>query len=103
MISRAVQKTAESASNVISSSTDNNSKLTSEEMRSQGKAISSTTVPSNSKLDDLEKDMLKPSSKNNLTSDFGVKNPSHDIWLSASTQARQGPQLLEDGFSREKV
>ena len=38
-----------------------------------------------------------------LTSDTGVKQPSHDIWLSASTGDRQGPQLLEDNYSREKV
>ncbi len=38
-----------------------------------------------------------------LTSETGVRQPTHDNWLSASTKDRQGPALLEDNFAREKV
>lgn len=38
-----------------------------------------------------------------ITSDYGVKQNDTDHWLSASTEDKQGPQLLEDPFGREKV
>ncbi|KAL3423350.1 catalase a [Phlyctema vagabunda] len=38
-----------------------------------------------------------------MTSNFGVKQSNADNWLSASTADRQGPQLLEDNFAREKI
>ena len=47
--------------------------------------------------------MKEPTSKTPLTSDYGVKQPTHDEWLSATTGDRQGPLLLEDNFGREKV
>lgn len=58
---------------------------------------------SNKKIADMKPDTHETSSKIALTSDFGVKQSTHDEWLSASTGDRQGPQLLEDNFSREKV
>ncbi|KAI1005665.1 Catalase-1 [Podosphaera aphanis] len=64
--------------------------------------IPSAMTP-NQKLSDLKKEKIEPTSKDELTSDYGVKNPSHDIWLSVSTKERQGPQLVEDGFAREKI
>lgn len=51
----------------------------------------------------MKNDIVPMTSSAHVTSDFGVKIPSHDIWLSASTGDRQGPQLLEDNFGREKV
>jgi len=60
-------------------------------------------VQSNQKAADMKPEMHEPSSSDPLTSDFGVKSTSHDIWLSASTGDRKGPQLLEDNFAREKV
>lgn len=38
-----------------------------------------------------------------ITSDYGVKQHDTDHWLAASTEDKQGPQLLEDPFGREKV
>lgn len=63
----------------------------------------SNFLSSNRKLEDLKAEFIESKPKHNLTSDFGVKSPSHDIWLSASNENRKGPQLLEDGISREKV
>ncbi|CCU76374.1 catalase A [Blumeria hordei DH14] len=66
-------------------------------------AISNPT-DSNEKTADLKKDIVEsPTSEDVLSSDFGVKAKSHDISLSVSTEDRKGPQLLEDGFSREKI
>ena len=67
-----------------------------------GEALSGG-VSSNKKVDDMKRDYRNVDSTQPLTSDFGVKQTSHDIWLSASTGDRQGPQLLEDNISREKV
>lgn len=38
-----------------------------------------------------------------ITSDFGVKQTNTDTWLHVGTEEKQGPQLLEDHFGREKV
>lgn len=67
-----------------------------------GEAISGV-MSSNKKITEMKNDIHVQTDSDPLTSDFGVKNPSHDIWLSASTKDRQGPQLLEDNFGREKV
>jgi len=67
------------------------------------KAITGALHP-NKKVQDMKKDTVEESEKKNfLTSDYGVKGPTHDNWLSASTGDRTGPQLLEDSFGREKV
>ena len=57
----------------------------------------------NKKVADVKKDFVEQTNKTKLTSDFGVKEPDTDNWLSASTNGRQGPLLLEDNFAREKV
>jgi catalase len=62
----------------------------------------SGAMSSNKKLSEM-KPNIREVTKQHLTNDDGVKAPSHDIWLSASTGDRVGPQLLEDNFSREKV
>ncbi len=67
-----------------------------------GEAVSGA-MSSNKKITDMKKDTIEPTSKDFLTTDFGVKQNSHDIWLSASTGDRQGPLLLEDNHGREKV
>jgi catalase len=67
-----------------------------------GEAISGA-LSSNKKLADMQPNVREPNAKDPLTSEFGVKQRSHDIWLQASTAERQGPQLLEDNFAREKV
>ena len=67
-----------------------------------GEALSGG-LASNKKVTDMKRNYRNLDSTQPLTSDFGVKQTSHDIWLSASTGDRQGPQLLEDNFSREKV
>jgi catalase len=67
-----------------------------------GEAITGATS-SNRKIAEMKNDVHVQTASDPLTSDFGVKNPSHDIWLSASTGDRQGPLLLEDNFGREKV
>jgi catalase len=70
-----------------------------------GKASEAVTgaVASNKKSADMAPEISEPSSSIPLTSDYGVKNTSHDIWLSASTGDRKGPALLEDNFGREKA
>lgn len=102
MITRTIQKAAESASSMVPSSLKD-LKTMSESVEQRMETTPNKSTPSNKKLNDIEKEIVESSSNSNLTSDFGVKNPSHDIWLSASTKTRQGPQLLEDGFAREKV
>jgi len=67
-----------------------------------GEAISGA-MSSNKKITEMKNDVRYQTSSDPLTSDFGVKNISHDNWLSASTGDRQGPQLLEDNFAREKI
>lgn len=69
-----------------------------------GNAIN-TAMSSNQKITDMKRNVIEPTSKNVLTTDFGTKQPaeSHDNWLHASTGDRQGPALLEDNFGREKV
>lgn len=55
------------------------------------------------KVADLSKDTKEPTNKTHLTSDYGVKLPDPEHWLSVSSEDRQGPSLIEDPFSREKV
>ncbi len=62
-----------------------------------------SAMSSNKKLADMKKNEYEPSPEDRLTSDYGVKEPTHDNWLHASTGDRQGPALLEDSFGREKV
>ncbi len=69
----------------------------------QAGETAAAAVSSNKKLSDLKANTRQPTEKDFLTSDFGVKENSHDIWLHASTGDRQGPALLEDNFGREKV
>lgn len=71
-------------------------------MQKAGEAISGA-VSSNKKTSDMKHDIRAVTASDHLTSDFGVKQTSHDNWLSASTGDRQGPALLEDNFGREKV
>ena len=47
------------------------------------------------------KDVHDPSHR--ITSDYGVKQNDTDHWLAAVSEDKQGPQLLEDPFGREKV
>lgn len=47
------------------------------------------------------KDVHDPSYR--ITSDYGVKQNDTDHWLAAVSEDKQGPQLLEDPFGREKV
>jgi catalase len=67
-----------------------------------GEAVSGA-MESNKKISDLQHEYRTPKDSTVLTSDTGVKEPTHDIWLSASTGDRQGPQLLEDNFARQKL
>lgn len=60
-------------------------------------------MPSNKKIEDIEGKMRPLTSKDPVTSDWGVKQNNHDISLSASTAQRKGPVLLEDNYGREKV
>ncbi|TVY84232.1 Catalase-1 [Lachnellula suecica] len=63
----------------------------------------SHAMSTNKKTADMRPNVVEPSSKDPLTSDFGVKQNNTDIWLSASTGDRKGPALLEDNFAREKI
>ncbi|KAI3391058.1 hypothetical protein diail_8086 [Diaporthe ilicicola] len=56
------------------------------------------------KIADLSKDTKEPTDRTHITSDYGVKAPfDHEHWLSVSSEDRQGPSLIEDPFSREKI
>ena len=68
------------------------------------KALNVNGSSSNAKLADLAKDTVNSEDKNaRITTDFGVKVSNTDHWLTASTEDRQGPSLLEDFHGREKV
>jgi len=71
-------------------------------MQKAGEAVSHA-MSSNKKVADMRSDIREPTTSDRIASDFGVKNGNTDIWLSASTENCQGPQLLEDNFAREKV
>lgn len=69
-----------------------------------GEKVQAATGGSNKKLAQMAentKDVHDP--KWRITSDFGVKQTNTDAWLSAVTDDKKGPQLLEDHFAREKV
>ena len=55
------------------------------------------------KLKDLAHNTRDMSSKDRLTTDYGVKQRTHDDWLKVATKDQTGPLLLEDPFAREKV
>jgi hypothetical protein len=61
------------------------------------------TMTANKKIADMKSEMRIPTNTHHLSSEWGVKQNSHDIWLQASTDDRQGPLLLEDNHAREKV
>merc|ERR1712230_6912 len=67
-----------------------------------GEAVSGA-IGSNKKITDMKQNTIDPTKNDFLTSDFGVKQNSHDNWLHASTGDRQGPALLEDNHGREKI
>lgn len=57
----------------------------------------------NTKISEMEKDMVDTSKQTGMTTNHGIAVSNTDIWLSATTSDRQGPQLLEDEWAREKV
>ncbi len=67
-----------------------------------GEVLSHATS-SNKKVDDMKSEFRAPTSQHVLTTDYGVRSDNTDVWLSASSLERKGPQLLEDNFAREKV
>jgi len=60
-------------------------------------------LSTDAKVADMKKDIRGHSKDDRLTSDFGVKSTNTDVWLSASSDDKKGPLLLEDNFAREKV
>ena len=82
----------------------NQIKMASTISNSLQKALNVNSSSSNAKLADLAKDTVNGEEKNaRITTDFGVKVSNTDHWLSASSDQRQGPALLEDFHGREKV
>lgn len=55
------------------------------------------------KIDDLKKETREMTPKMRLTTDYGVKQTTHDDWLKIADRDKTGPLLLEDPFGREKV
>lgn len=55
------------------------------------------------KIADMARDTVEPTSKDRLTSDWGVKQSNTDDWLRVVSDDHTGPSLLEDPFAREKV
>lgn len=71
-------------------------------MQKASEAVSGA-MSSNKKIANMKHDYRQISSEQPLTSEMGVREPTHDNWLSATTGDRQGPALLEDNFAREKA
>ncbi|TAQ85095.1 hypothetical protein B7494_g6583 [Chlorociboria aeruginascens] len=71
-------------------------------MQKASEAVSGA-MSSNKKLADFKPNMRHQSADTPVTTDSGVKQSTHDLWLSASTGDRQGPALLEDNYAREKI
>jgi len=67
------------------------------------KSAKNAVMGSGDKIADLAKETKEPADKTHQTTDYGVKVPNPDHWLSVSNEDRQGPSLIEDPFSREKV
>ncbi|PVH89970.1 catalase-domain-containing protein [Cadophora sp. DSE1049] len=67
-----------------------------------GEAVSGA-IGTNKKITDMKQNTRDPTKNDLLTTDFGVKEYTHDNWLHASTGDRQGPALLEDNQGREKI
>lgn len=60
-------------------------------------------MATNQKVRDMERNTRRMTENTPLTNDHGVEQSNTDAWLSASSTTRQGPQLLEDNFAREKI
>lgn len=52
---------------------------------------------------DLERNTKDMSSKDRLTTDYGVKQTTADDWLRVVSNEQNGPMLLEDPFARERI
>lgn len=56
------------------------------------------------KVNDLASNTKDYHDKNNrITTDWGVKQSNTDDWLKVTAEDKQGPMLMEDAFSREKI
>ncbi|RXW24166.1 hypothetical protein EST38_g1678 [Candolleomyces aberdarensis] len=64
-------------------------------------AVSSLT--DDAKIKDLERNIVKPTSSSQMTTDYGAKVSDTDHWLSISNGSDVGPALLEDQIAREKI
>lgn len=58
---------------------------------------------SNKKNAQLAEHMVEPTSKADMTTDFGTKVENTDDWLRVTNNDKTGPMLLEDAIAREKV
>lgn len=73
--------------------------------------VFTTMTSKNSKVVDLQRDILEPRTSQPLTTDHGVKVADTDNWLkiigsdseSKSESKKNGPSLLEDQIGREKI
>jgi len=52
---------------------------------------------------DLAQNTKEMSTKDRLTTDYGVKHTTADDWLKVVSGDKTGPALLEDPFARERV
>lgn len=66
-------------------------------------AVMGSNGGGNVKLEQLATNMVEPSQKTRITTDFGTKQTNTDDWLRVNSSEQTGPMLLEDGFAREKV
>ncbi len=57
----------------------------------------------NAKQEQMRPDTVEPSQQTRITTDWGTKQSNTDKWLRVTKEEQNGPMLLEDGFSREKV
>lgn len=73
-------------------------------VRALGETIGSS-MSSNKKVADLQRDIRDAHSKQNTTTDFGTKVHDVDNWLKTADEKSNyvGPSLLEDQIGRERV
>jgi len=70
-------------------------------IRALGSSVSNMTQ--NKKIADLQRDTKDAHSKQNTTTDYGIKVSDLDHWLKTVDDKSVGPSTLEDQIARERV
>ncbi|KAJ6084360.1 hypothetical protein N7486_011160 [Penicillium sp. IBT 16267x] len=65
--------------------------------------MSSQANSKGDKIADMAKDTVDVHTKQNMTTDYGIKITDPDHWLRVVSDSNTGPSLLEDQIAREKI